>query len=122
MGDDFNRRVGAKIRAQREYLGVTREALCDFVSISPQFLSEIERGVKGASAKTLRNLCEGLSLSADAVLMDRENPADVSRIVSALSTLDEKYVPLAEELLKTFLKTIALKGRGGDGGAGIRPR
>jgi transcriptional regulator with XRE-family HTH domain len=109
MNNEFNKRIGARIRAQREFLGITREHLCNFVSISQQFLSEFERGVKGASAETLYKLCEGLKISADAVLMGRDNSADVSEIISTLSMLDEKYIPLAEDLLKTFVKTISLK-------------
>ena len=101
--------IGARVRAQREYLGVTREGLCNYVDISPEFLSEIERGVKGPSAVTLSKLCEGLGVSADYILMGKGNMTDVSTVSSILSTLDEKYIPLAEELLKTFFKTIALK-------------
>jgi transcriptional regulator with XRE-family HTH domain len=109
MNDDFNKRVGTRIRAQRELLGFTRENLCNFVSISPQFLSELERGVKGASAATLCKLCEGLGISADAVLLGKEKPADISNIVAMLSTLDDKYLPLAEDMIKTFIKTVAIK-------------
>ena len=109
MNSEFNKQIGARIRAQREFLGITRENLCDYVSISPQFLSEIERGVKGASAETLYKLCEGLKISADAVLMGREKPSDVSRITATLAALDEKYIPFAEDMLKTFVKGIALK-------------
>jgi len=79
------------------------------VSISPQFLSEIERGVKGASAETLYKLCDGLKISADAVLMGKEKPADISEIAATLAPMDEKYIPLAEDMLKTFVKTVALK-------------
>jgi len=106
----LNKQIGIRVRTQREYLGITREGLCDYVSISPQFLSEIERGVKGVSAETLCKLCGGLGVSADYVLMGKENPADVSTIAKTLSTLDERYVPLAEDLLKTFVKTVSLKG------------
>jgi len=88
---------------------MTREGLCNYVNISPQFLSEIERGVKGVSAETLYKLCEGLGISADFVLMGKESPADVSAVIKMLSTLDEKYLPLAEDLLKTLFKMIALK-------------
>ena len=109
MKTDFNKQVGARIRAQREFLGITREELCNYVSISPQFLSEIERGVKGASAATLYKLCEGLNISSDVVLMGKEKPADVSEITATLATLDEKYVPHAEELLKAFVKAVGLK-------------
>jgi len=105
----LNKQIGARVRAQREYLGITREGLCDYVNISPQFLSEIERGVKGVSAETLYKLCEGLGVSADFVLMGKKSVADVSMISRTLATLDEKYIPLAEEMLKTFFKTVALK-------------
>jgi len=109
VSDALNKKIGARVRAQREFLGITREGLCDFVSISPQFLSEIERGVKGVSAETLYKLCEGLGMSADYVLLGKENTADVSAIIKTLSTLDDKYIPLAEDMLKTFYKAIALK-------------
>jgi len=107
--DNLNSKIGARIRAQREYLGITREGLCNYVSISPQFLSEIERGVKGVSAETLYKLCEGLGVSADYVLMGKTSISDVSMISRTLSTLDEKYIPLAEDMLKTFFKTVSLK-------------
>ena len=109
LSEELNKRIGKRVRTQREYLGITREGLCDYVNISPQFLSEIERGVKGVSAETLYKLCEGLGVSADYLLMGKQNPADVSAIVATLSTIDKKYIPLAEDLLKTFIKTIALK-------------
>ena len=109
MREELNNRIGKRVRTQREFLGITREGLRDYVNISPQFLSEIECGVKGVSAETLYKLCEGLGLSADYLLMGKENPADVSAILATLSTIDEKYLPLADDLLKTFIKTIALK-------------
>ena len=90
-------------------MGITRENLCNYVSISPQFMSEIERGVKGASAETLYKLCEGLKISADSVLLGKERPVDVSEITATLAMLDERYLPLAEDLLKTFVKAVSLK-------------
>ena len=106
---ELNKQMGARIRAQREYLGITREGLCDYVNISPQFLSEIERGIKGVSAETLYKLCNGLGISADYILMGKDSITDVSMILKLLSTLDKKYIPLAEDLLKTFFKTVSLK-------------
>jgi len=106
---DLNKQIGERVRAQRECLGITREGLCDYVNISPQFLSEIERGVKGVSAETLLKLCKGLGVSADYVLMGKESMSDVSGVVKALSTLDTKYMQLAENLLVTFFKAISLK-------------
>ena len=109
MENTLNKQLGMRVRVQREYLGITREGMCNYVNISPQFLSEIERGVKGVSAETLYKLCDGLSVSADYILMGKEERADVSAIAKTLSALDAKYIPLAEELLKTFVKTVTAK-------------
>ena len=114
MGNALNKQIGARVRAQREHLGITRDGLCDYVSISPQFLSEIERGVKGVSAETLYKLCEGLGVSADLLLMGKDKPADASAIAKTLAALDAKYLPLAEDMLKTFVKTVVLKHSIGD--------
>jgi len=109
MNKPLNIEIGKRLRERREYLNITREKLCESVDISPQFLSEVERGVKGLSVDKFSALCEGLGLSADYVLRGRENPADVSPIIAMLSTLDQSYIPLAEEMLKTFFKTVAMK-------------
>jgi len=105
----LNKQIGARVRAQRESMGMTREGLCDYVYISPQFLSEIERGVKGVSAETLIKLCEGMGMSADYLLLGKDALADISPVVAMLATLDEAYIPLAEDLLKTFFLAIAMK-------------
>ena len=109
MGYSLNKQIGSRVRMQRELLGITREGLCDYVHISPQFLSEVERGIKGVSAETLRKLCDGLGLSADYLLCGKEALTDISPIVAMLATLDEAYIPLAEDVLKTFFLAIALK-------------
>jgi len=41
--------------------------------------------------------------------MGKEKPSDVSEIAATLAMLDEKYVPFAEELLKTYVKAISMK-------------
>lgn len=109
MSKELNKQVGKRLRLQREYLGLTREGVCEYVKISPQFLSEIERGVKGVSAEMLYKLCEGLKVSADYILMGKEEESDVSKITESLATVDKKYLTLAEEMLKVFIKTISKK-------------
>ena len=109
MNNSFNQLIGARLREQREFLGLTRENVSNFVNISPQFLSEVERGKKGVSAEMLCRLCNGLGVSADYILTGKERSADTTRITALLTTLDKKYIPLAEEMLKTFFKTISLK-------------
>ena len=109
MNRELNIAVGRRLRERREYLNISREKLCESVVISPQFLSEVERGVKGLSVDKFLALCDGLGLSADYALRGKESPADVSPIISMLATLDQAYIPLAEDTLKNFFKTVTLK-------------
>ena len=109
MKKPLNTELGKRLRERREYLNITREKLCELVDISPQFLSEVERGVKGLSVDKFLALCEGLGLSADYALRGKEAPSDVSPIIEMLATLDQEYIPLAEDMLKTFFKTVAMK-------------
>ena len=100
--------IGKRIREKRESLGLTREQLCNSVDISPHFLSEIERGKKGASADTIIKLCQGLLVSADYLLLGREQTADISNYIESIKSIDAEYIPLAEEHLKTLIKTISV--------------
>ena len=104
MKKPLNTQIGKRLRDRREYLEISREKLCENVNISPQFLSEVERGVKGLSVDKFLALCEGLGLSADFALRGRESLSDVSPIIEMLATLNQSYIPLAEDMLKTFLK------------------
>ncbi|MEE0241086.1 MAG: helix-turn-helix transcriptional regulator, partial [Ruminococcus sp.] len=54
--------MGARIRAQRERLGYTREQLAEKLGVSPQFVADIEYGNKGISIKRLYLLCQVLDV------------------------------------------------------------
>ena len=109
MNQKLNKEVGKRLRAQREYLNLTREKFCEIVDVSPQFLSQVERGIKGPSVEKLLTMCDGLGLSTDYVLRGKDGSEDIPLIVAVLSTLDKEYIPLAEDILKTFFKAIAMK-------------
>lgn len=112
MNQALNKDVGRRLREQRERLHITREKLCEVIDVSPQFLSEVERGVKGLSVDKLLVLCDGLGLSADYVLRGKETLADVSPVAAMLATLDEAYIPLAEDMLKAFFFAATMRAGG----------
>jgi len=109
MNQALNIEIGKRLRERREYLHITREKLCEMVDVSPQFLSEVERGVKGLSVDKLLVMCDGLGLSADYVLRGKETLTDISPIVDMLATLDDAYIPLAEDLLRTLFQAVTMK-------------
>ena len=76
--DELNIRVGARIRKIRENMGYTREqfsALCDK---SDSFLSDIERGNKSLTTKTLTKICTSTNASADFIVLGKSDFSESS--------------------------------------------
>lgn len=66
--------MGARIRAQLERLGYTREQLAEKLDVSTKFCSDIELGIKGISIQTLAKLSDLLCLRTDYILFGEEQP------------------------------------------------
>lgn len=67
--------LGPTIRHFREERGYTLDELAHRAGISPSYLSEIERGHKRPSLKTLDKLCSALNISRETLI-----PAEAARI------------------------------------------
>ena len=87
MTNDFEKKVGGRIRELRENYGLSREKLSEMAEITPKFLYEIEVGRKGMSAYTLYNLADALNVTCDYLLTGR-SAGEIGNITEVLSTLD----------------------------------
>lgn len=102
--------VGKRLRRIRSQMALTREQFAEQVSISPQFLAEIENGKKGMSADTLFKICTRFDLSADYILLGKASSAQLSDpIQKALSGFSEPYVELTEEIIRAIEKVAITK-------------
>lgn len=108
MKNNLNFEIGKRVREQREYMGKTREEFSEKLEISERFLTDIELGNRGMSFTTLIRLCKILSISSDYILMGitDENKKPDTKISRIAASIDEKYLPYAEELLKTFAEAV----------------
>lgn len=96
--------IGLRIRRQREFLGLSRERLADFLGVTQKFSSDIELGVKGMSLQTLCSISDTLSLSVDYILfVKQDRPERLSNIVNMLSCCSDENIKYAEVLLKDFI-------------------
>ena len=101
--------IGGRIRAQREYLGYTREQFAERLGVTPKFCSDIELGVKGMSVPTLCKIAQILRLSTDFILfgaLETDTSTPLSLLLKSCSSTEQRY---AEQLLKTFLITMRTK-------------
>lgn len=69
--DELNITVGARIRTIRENMGYTGERFSDLCDISDSFLSDVERGNKSLTTKTLYKICSSTNASADYILLGK---------------------------------------------------
>lgn len=104
---ELNRKIGFRVKTQREQLKLKRSQLAEMAGISDYFMTEIESGRKGCSFTTLCKLSESLHVTTDYLLTGKEPEGNISNIVSMLSTIDDSLISGAEDLLKTYLNTIS---------------
>ena len=104
----FNQKlIGKRLRNQREVLALTREQFSEKVGISPQFLSALENGSKNMSIETLVNICQKCNVSADYLLLGKDNKDTVDTPIAVLlRQLPYNYTTIAEEQLRLLLLTI----------------
>ena len=99
--------IGKRLRRQREYMGMTREEFAEKTDISWQFLAEIENGTKGMSAETLYKICTAFGISADHLLLGRENLSSTKTpCTELLSKVPPSCTSYLEDILKAYLRTI----------------
>lgn len=64
----INIQIGEQIRLAREQAHLTQEQLSERIDVSPQYISDLERGVVGISIPTLKRACIALGVSSDQIL------------------------------------------------------
>jgi len=105
MDLDF-KKIGQRIRNQREFLGFTREQFAELIEKTPKFCSDIELGIKGMSLQTLTVICGKLKLSSDYVLFGITNDKENNPINKMLASCPADKRKYAEQILKNFLQAI----------------
>ena len=83
--DDNVYKIGSNIRAARMRAGLTQEEMSEKIGVTPQYLSDLERGLVGTSIPTLIRICTDLNVSADFILFGNSKDSG-----NASSTLIEK--------------------------------
>lgn len=68
--------VGARIKYIRTQKGLSQEELAEFADVSPVYISNIERGEKSASLKTIIAVANAMNTSTDSILLDSLSHTD----------------------------------------------
>ena len=78
---------------------MTQEQLAERIEVSPQFVSDAERGIVGVSLGTLKRICLILGVSSDQLLFGSDAADRVSALAERCSILTEEQFSIILELI-----------------------
>lgn len=109
MQDTSTKEIGARVRARREELGLTREKLAELAGLSVQFMASIELGKQRMTTDSLARVCRALSVSADHIVFGSDKLTPEQDIDAMLAPLDKKGRERAIRSLKIFVEAVTDK-------------
>ena len=99
---EINVQIGRQIKLAREKKNLTQEQFAERIGVSPQFVSDMERGVVGVSLTTMKNICVELDVSSDTLLFGSPSPT-LSPILEQLSSVDETELSMVADILRDVI-------------------
>ncbi len=106
---ELNIQIGRQVRVAREQARLTQEQLAERVDVSPQYVSDLERGVVGLSIQTLKKLCAALGARSDQILFAQAPENDLTVLSERCRMLSREQFALLTELIDCYLRAIELE-------------
>ena len=100
--------MGIRIREARDRAGFSQEKLAEVLDKTPQFVSDLERGVTGASLATAIRICEVLHASSDYILLGRKADGS-SDTIAEFEYLSEPEKDLINRGIQLFIEAFSYK-------------
>lgn len=101
-----NKHIGNNIKKIRKERGLSQIDLADKVGISRTYMSDIERGAKNASMKTIVNIANVLDVDISKIMSDTTTVGKkehIKNLQNQLVQLPEKKYRFIIDLLENFL-------------------
>lgn len=97
--------IGERVRSLRKAKGWTLKELASMSGVSAPFLSEFERGEKGAQVDTIENIAEALEVPLSLLVdkeVDDEHFGDVITLLSDLRGLPPEKIELVRQMIRAI--------------------
>ena len=96
---EINIQIGEQIRLAREQAKMTQEQFAERIEVSPQYISDLERGVVGISIPTLKRACIALGTTSDQILF---GVASENRYIA----IEKRCANLSDEAFSALLDVV----------------
>ena len=106
---EINIQIGEQVKYAREQAKLTQEQLAEHIEVSPQYISDLERGVVGISIPTLKRLCETLHIKSDQILFSEKPENDISAITEKFKQLPKEQFDILSDIINKFIEAINIE-------------
>lgn len=103
---EINIQIGEQIKFAREQVKLTQEQLAEHIDVSPQYISDLERGVVGISIATLKRACTALGVSSDRILFGQETKDRAFIITEKCRNLTDSQFSLLADIVGKFVEAV----------------
>ena len=112
---EINIQIGEQVRIAREQTKLTQEQFAERIEVSPQYISDLERGVVGISISTLKRVCVTLGVSSDQILFgtvsENRNAAIEKRCINLSDEAFAALLDIADTFSSAIKKATQLGGK-----------
>lgn len=105
----INIEIGKQVKYAREQAKLTQEQLAEYIDVSPQYISDLERGVVGVSIPTLKKLCATLHVASDQILFSERKDNDVSAVMEKCRLLSKEQFDILSDIIYKFIEAIHIE-------------
>ena len=103
---EINIQIGEQIKLAREDAKLTQEQFAEKIDVSPQYISDLERGVVGISLPTLKRACIALGVSSDQILFGSRSENRAAAIAKKCNSLSDQQYMLLSDIVSKFVEAI----------------
>ena len=106
---EINVEIGLQVRLAREEAKLTQEQLAEKIDVTPQYVSDLERGVVGIAIPTLKKLCLALGATSDRILFGRSDDRQTDALSETFQSLSKEQCALLTTIINSFVKAIDIE-------------
>ena len=103
---EINVQIGEQIKAAREKAKLTQEQFSEKIEVSPQYVSDLERGVIGVSISTLKRICHVLGISSDQILFANRPDNDIDALAEKCKRLSPKQFSILSDIIDKYIEAL----------------
>lgn len=106
---EINIQIGERVRHAREQASLTQEQLAEKIEVSPQYVSDLERGVVGISISTLKRLCIALCISSDSIIFTETKNGSAYVIAEKCNTMTTSQLAILNEIIDKVIEAFNME-------------